>query len=265
MEFTDEELQQLQAVEDKPSEYDITWDEYTEWLIENWQILDSFNLKVRNQNANSDTVKWCSAYGLTYCYNGYQLREYANNWLEFEQEDPRWKWEAFQAERGYPNSWASLQDMMKFFKKRGLIDGYVKCETYQQCINALNNGFLIYTWSNRCSRSKTSKAKEFVYDKNWAAHCFAVVKEVDWILYWINSFWETWWDKWYFKIPEENYNDLYSTYAIIDHDDTWKLEDLVFNAQYNKAIALWITNGSRPNDPATRKEVAVMIYRAMKK
>lgn len=255
----------INAVCDNPSEYDITWWEYAEWVIEKWQILDKYNLKVRNQNADSQTFKACSCYGLTYCFNWYQLREYDKNGIEFEQEDPKRKWLAFQAERGYPNSWASLQDMMKFFKKRGLIDWYIKCENYKQCINALNNGYLIYTWSDRCSRSKTSKAKKFVYDANWAAHCFAIVKEKDGILYWINSFWETWWDKWYFQIPEENYKDLYSTYAIIDHDDTGKLENLVFDRQYQKAIELGITNWTRPDDPVTRKECAVIWYRVYRK
>ena len=255
----------INAVYDNPSEYDITRWEYAEWVIEKWQILDKYNLKVRNQNADSQTLKACSCYGLTYCFNWYQLREYDKSWIEFEQEDPKRKWLAFQAERGYLNSWASLQDMMKFFKKRGLIDWYIKCENYKQCINALNNGYLIYTWSDRCSWSKTSKEKKFVYDTNWAAHCFAIVKEKDGILYWINSFWETWWDKWYFQIPEENYKDLYSTYAIIDHDDTGKLENLVFDRQYQKAIELGITNWTDPKWTLTREQWAVMCYRVYKK
>lgn len=253
----------LNAVYDNPSEHDILWEEYAEWLSK-WKLADKYKIKVRNQNANNDTLKWCSAYGLTGIYNWYQLREYDENWIEFEQDDPRRKWLAFQAERGYPNSWASLQDMMSFFKRRWLIGWYARCKTVEECKNAINNGFLIYTWSNKCSWSKTSKAKKFVYDTSWAAHCFFVENYSDEGFTAVNSFWETWWDNGRFTIPFDDYWNIYSTYAIIDHDDTGKLWELVFNAQFQKAIEMWITNWTRPDEPATRKETAVMIYRATK-
>lgn len=254
----------INAVYDNPSEYDVTWEEYAEWW-ESKKVLDQVKLKVRNQNENKDTYKACSAYGLTYCYNWYQAIEYKKNGLEFEQDNPRWKREAFQAERGYPNSWASLQDMMGFFKRRGLIDWYVRCRTAQECRNAINNWCLIYTWSNKCNWSKTWSNKEFVYDPNWVAHCFAIVDYYDWWLIAINSFGEKWWDNWYFKIPDTEYSNIYSTYAVIDHDDTGKLGELVFNAQFQKAIELGITNWTRPDDYATRKEISVMVYRWYKK
>lgn len=259
-----EELKVLDGTYDNPSEYDILWEEYAEGLAKG-KVADKYQIKVRNQNANADTLKGCSVYGLTAIYNGYQLREYDENWIEFEQEDPRWKWLAFQAERGYPNSWASLQAVMTFFKNRKLIDGYVKCVNAEECKNAINNWCLIYTWSSKCSWSATSKAKEFMYDANWASHCFAIIDFDDTGFIAINSFGEKRWDKGFFHINFDKYQHLFSTYAIIDHDDTWKLEDLVFNVQFQKAIELWITNWTRPDDPATRREVSVMVYRAMKK
>jgi len=259
----DELILPQNAVYDNPSEYDILRSEYAEWLSK-WKIADKYKIKVRNQNANQDTLKWCSAYWLTGIYNWYQLREYDENWIEFEQEDPRWKWLAFQAERWYPNSWASLQEMMSFFKKRGLIDGYVKSTTVQECRNAINNWCLIYTWSNKCNWSKTSKAKKFVYDPNGAAHCFFIEDFNDEWFIAVNSFWENRWDNGRFTIPFDDYGNIYSTYAIIDHDDTGKLAELVFNAQYQKAIELWITNWTRPDDNVSRKEAAVMAYRVYK-
>ena len=81
----------------------------------------------------------------------------------------------------------------------------------------------------------------------------------------VNSFGETWWDNGRFLIPFDEYWNIYSTYAIVDHDDTGKLESLVYEKQYQKAIELGITNWTRPDDPASRREVAVMVYRAMKK
>lgn len=263
--MTDEELKQLNAVYDEPSRYDYLWKDYVEWNETKKKFCEWYNLKIWNQNANKDTLKWCSAYGLTYVYNGNQLVEFGNEWIEFEQDDPRWKWLAFQAERGYPNSWASLQDMMKFFKNRWLIDWFVKCTTAQECKNALNNGCWIYTWSGLCSWSKTSKAKSFVYDANWANHCFSVVDYRSGWLRAVNSFWDGRWNGWYFDIPDDDYWNLFSTYAIVDHDDSGKLQEMRFNMEYQKAIEQKITNWTRPDDPATRKEVAVMIYRATNK
>lgn len=261
--LTDEQIRQLSAVTDEPQSTDITWEEYAEWTTK-WKIADKYKIKVWDQYDNKDTYKACSAYWLTAIFNWYQLREYDNNGIEFEQDDPRWKWLAFQAERGYPDSWASLQAMMSFFKKRWLIDWYVKCVNANECKNAINNGFLIYTWSNQCSWSNTNKNKEFTEWNGWA-HCFSIIDYDDTGFIAINSFWEDWWDDWLFHINFDKYDKLYSTYAIVDHDDTGKLEELVYKAQYEKAIEMWITNWTRPDDPATRREVAVMIYRSVKK
>ncbi len=262
--MTDEGLKVLNAVYDNPDERDFQWSEYAEWLWDKirfpWK-----RLKVWNQYDQSDTYKACSCYWLTVVFNGNNLLEFDKQWIEFEQENPRRKWQVFQAERWYKDMWASLQDMMKFFTKRELIDWYVKCKTAQECKNAISNWFGIYTWSKKCSWSKTNKAKSFVYDSDWANHCFSIVDYDDNWLIAINSFWENWWDKWYFYIPDENYKDLFSTYAIVDHDDTGKIEEMRFNMEYQKAIEEEITNWTRPNDNVSRKECAVMCYRVLKK
>lgn len=251
------------AIYDNPWKYDIQWEDYVEWAKGKkfpWK-----KLKVRNQNAYKDTVSGCWVYGLTYIYNGNQINEFEDKWIEFEQEDPRWKWYTFQAERWNPwNVWSSLQECMSFFKKRWLIDWYVKCNTIEECKNALNNWCWIYTWTTKCNWKQAKANKEFAYDPNWAAHCIAIVDYDDTGFISINSFGEYWWDKWYFHINYDMFDNLFSKYAIVDHDDSGKLDELVFNAQFQKAIELGITNWTRPDDPATRKEVAVMIYRALK-
>ena len=259
-----EELIVVNAAYDEPSRYDYLWSDYVEWGLDNKKFCEWYDLKVWNQNANKDTLTGCSAYWLTYIYNWNQLVEFGKEWIEFEQEDPRWKWLAFQAERWYPNAWASLQEMMSFFKNRWLIDWYVRAKTVQECKNALNNWCWIYTWSNKCSWKLAGKEKKFVYDENGAGHCFSIVDYWSGWLRAINSFGDKWWDGWYFDIPEDDYKYIFSTYAIVDHDDRGKLDELKFNMEYQKATELWITNGSRPNDNATRKEVAVMNYRTYK-
>jgi hypothetical protein len=261
--MTDEELKLLYAVEDRPDERDFLWSEYCEWL-ENNKWFPWRELKVWNQYDQKETYKACSAYWLTAVYNWLQILEFRKQGIEWEQEDPRWKWNVFQAERGYPDRWASLQDMMKFFTKREKIDWYVLCKTAQECKNALKNWFGIYTGSSECSWSKTSKAKEFVYDKDWANHCFAIVDYDDNWLRAINSFWGSWWDKGWFYIPDECYKYLFSTYVIVDHDDTGRIDEMRYEMEYNESIKVWITNWTRPNDNLTRKEWAVMNYRVYK-
>ena len=263
---TDEDMKLMNMFEvcDEPDERDFLYSEYVEWLWDKikfpWR-----ELKVWNQYDQSETYKWCSVYWLTAIYNGNQIIEFRKQWMEFEQEDPRWKRTTFQAERWYWDSWASLQDVMKFFKNHWLIDWYTRAVNAQECKNAIKNWFWIYTWSKKCSWSKTSKAKQFVYDEDWANHCFSIVDYDDNWLWAINSFWEWWWDKGWFYIPDENYKYLFTTYAIIDHDDTGKIDELRYKMEFNKAVELGITNWTRPDEPMTRREWAVMVYRLYKK
>lgn len=260
----DELVRKSNAVYDRPDERDFLWSEYCEWLGDKVRF-PGRELKVWNQYKDSDTYKACSCFWLTGVFNWGQILEFRKQGIEFEQEDPRWKWLAFQAERWYLNSGASLQDMMKFFRNRWLIDWNLLCKTAQECKNAINNGCGIYTGSKKCSWSKTSKAKQFVYDENWANHCFMIWDYDENGLRALNSFGENWWDWGWFYIPDENYKDLFSTYAIVDHDDTGKIEEMRYKMEFNKAIEEGITNWTRPNDNMTRMEWAVMVYRAYKK
>lgn len=59
---------------------------------------------------------------------------------------------------------------------------------------------------------------------------------------------------------------LYSRMGKIAEEVNKKMEDkpMTYNEEFAKAIKLGITDGSNPDQPATRKQVAVMIYRAIK-
>ena len=255
-------IEEKDYIYDNPSEYDILRKDYVEW--EGKQRFPWKKIKVRNQNAYKDTVSGCGIYGLTAIYNWNQLNEFADKGIEFEQEDPRWKRYTFQAERWNPwNVGSSLQDCMSFFRKHWLIDWYLKCTTVEECKNAIKNGCGIYTWSNKVSWKESSKNKELTQGSGWA-HCVALVDYDDTWFIMINSFGTNWWDNWFCHVNYDKFNLLFTTYAIVDHDDSGKLSELIYKAEFNKAIELGITNWTRPDEPATRREVSVQIYRLYK-
>lgn len=59
---------------------------------------------------------------------------------------------------------------------------------------------------------------------------------------------------------------LYSRMGKIAEEVNKKMEDkpMTYNEEYAKAIELGITDGSNPDEPCTRRQAAVMIYRAIK-
>jgi len=237
------------------------WDEFGNWLTQIW---NNKKMEIRDQYDQKLTYKACSWYWLCAIFNWYNVEEYKMQWLKFDQENPKWKWKAFQEMRWYPDIWASLQDQMKFYIKNGWIEWYMRSNTLQWTKNSLDNGFLIYTWSNKCDWRKTGASWIFVKKLNWGGHCFSIIGYNEKWFIAVNSFGYDWGDDGYFIIPFENYNDLFSKNIIFDKDDTWIIKNLNYENEYKKAIELWITNWTRPDDNVSRKEGAVMAYRASK-
>jgi len=251
---------------DRPEERDYIYEDHfsseeasgqlTVWKKELMKIWDQFDQR--------DTHRACTCYGLGWIFNGYNVAEYDKNDVEFEQEDPKYKWGMFQSTRWYPDVWSNLQTMMKYYRKKWWIEWNMVSKTMQGSKNALDNGFLIYTGTNRCDWRKTSSSGIFVKKINWGWHAFFIVwyTEIGFIA--VNSFGADWWTSWYFIIPFENYNDLFTKNVIFDKDDTWVIKNLNYEREKKEAIELWITNWDRPNDPVTRSECSVMALRASK-
>lgn len=71
--------------------------------------------------------------------------------------------------------------------------------------------------------------------------------------------------------PEHLWRGLHLPYdmdsfrkAVKDKMNEKEEKPMTYNEEFAKAIELGITDGSNPDNPATRKQVAVMIYRAIK-
>ncbi len=238
-------------------------EENAEWISEN-KWWDKEIMIVWDQFDQDTTYKGCTAYWLTSPYNWYNMKEYADAWVEYSQEDPRRKWEAYQATRWRPNVGSSLQKMMSFFRTRKLIDWNVVANGVEEMKNALDNDFYIYTGTNSCNWRETSRTGIFVYKRNGWGHWFAIIGYDEIWFIAINSFWDDRGNKGYFTIPFKDEKYLYSTNVIIDHDNTGSLQSMKDDADIQKAIELWITNWSNLDDMATRRETVLMIVRWLK-
>ncbi len=241
---------------------DIYMSDYWDWKRKS-SMWDKKDMKVYNQFHQKTTYKACTCYGLWSIYNWNNVQEYNSKWFNYKEEDPKHKRHAYQTMRWRPNVWSSLQNMMKYYIKNKRIEWYMRAKTLEWVKNAIDNWFLIYTWTNKCNWRKAGSKWEFVYDKKWGWHCFAIIwYNKDWLIA-VNSFWTDRWNDWYFTIKYEHFKYLYSMNVIVDKDDSWILNNLKYENEFKKAIELWITNGSDADKPATKKQVSVMIYRSL--
>lgn len=242
-----------QVFGDEMAEWSKQFVKWPEWTI------------VYNQNLDPRTLKWCVWYAVYHIYNAQQMNEWKNNWSEFIQEDPKNYWFRFQAYRGRPNTWSSLQQHLDFMRKQEKsIEWSVLCQTEEQMKMAVDRWYFILSWSKRCDWTKTGKTWIFSLVDDGPDHGIAIVG-YDWKWFIAkNSFWGWRWNKWYFYIPFGYKKYLFSCNAIIDADSTGKLQAYKFEKEYQESIKLGITDGTNPDKPATRKECSVMIYRMYK-
>jgi len=255
-------LTEYLTVVDNPSSQNYIRDdymhEYSKWVASKF---NKEKIKVRDQFDDSTTYKACTNYALCAVYNWYNVSEYESKWVEFEQVNPKTYWHIFQNSRWRPNVWSDVQTMLKFYRKMWWIDWHMEAKTTEWAKNAIDNWFVIYTWSSKFDWKKSWEQKKAVL-WNWGWHAFSIIwYDTNWFIA-INSFGADWWDKWYFTIPYEHFDKLFSKNVVIDKDDTGIINELNFEREYRKAIELGITNWLDPDKPATRKEVAVMIRRA---
>lgn len=243
---------------------DVFWEEVGEWAKKftkrpEWSI-------VYDQNLLLSTQKWCVWYAIYHIYNGNQMNERRNNDLEFTQEDPKNYRYRFQAHRGWKNTWSSLQQHLDFMRNNERsIEWSVICETEDQMKVATDKWAFILTGSYKCDWTKTGKTWLFSLLSSWIWHWFVIVwYDNKWFIA-KNSFGAWWGNKWYFTIPFGYKKYLFSCNAVLDSDSRGMLQAYRFERDFQEAIALGITDGSNPEKPATRKEVAVMVVRSLKK
>ncbi|MDY2987719.1 MAG: peptidoglycan recognition family protein [Peptoniphilus sp.] len=129
----------------------------------------------------------------------------------------------------------------------------------EMCLNS--DGDFETTYSNTIELVKNMMIKFNISADNVVRHYDASRKCCPCIL--SKNNWKKWWEfKELIKEPLELKIDLEKTSTAEEKEQSAMNND--FDNEYKEAIEKGITDGTRPNETATRKEVAVMILRALK-
>lgn len=176
-------------------------------------------LMVQNQKLFSDTQMACWCFWLTHISNAQNILEFWKIWKSYNQVVARDLWLEYIKENPKARyEWSTLQTWLNRFKNMWLIIWYTKINSIEDAKKAIDLWQYIYSWAlnwdwNSVKNTwiyKTSKTKTY-------GHLFTA-----WV--WYNDVWfiaiNSYWPKnWYFIIPYEEWNNLYSKYAIVDNEN----------------------------------------------
>lgn len=215
---------------DQPEKRDYPFQDYDEFARseEKVQKRPKDELKVQNQ--------WwtpaCTMYWATHIVNAMNIIEDKKLGLDRKQVDPADLWNQFCAERGNYVSWATIQSIAVWMKKKGYISGFVTIDNWaelsvieKQVDQALAMWNFIYTGSRSGDWAKIKKTG--IYSERadgkfvWHARDI-VIERKEWDYYiCLNSYGEERWPlKWYFKLHRNDLKKIYSKLILIDKDDS---------------------------------------------
>jgi len=167
----------------------------------------------------------CTRYWLRTLSNWQNINEYAFNWAIFNQVNPSEDWLI-------SNKIKSLQAALKEFVKRNIIEGYLEIKKDANMIKNIRKAYsmwcYIYSGRDDAYRGIYKSPYNVQIRTDWKImwHCYWMVDELeDWRHINSNSFWPTFWDKWYFYTPPKDIYWMFTLYAIVDKDDSWRFQD----------------------------------------
>lgn len=276
---------------DLPSTKDYHYEDILGWGEMKDQVLLNLS-KVYNQweKHTPDTTYGCVNYGGEHCKNELNAFEAKQHWVTVPETDPATTWQNCLDNWAVINRWWSLQGWLNMAVKTWLISGYAKVSWINWYKQALNNSNPILTGTNSINWDKTAENWFLAVWGTCYGHCIMGTGYTDIHSFGIirNSYGDKWWKKGHFYFNYNDFNLLYSCYAIfwVEHKDlmeklkTEKNRDEAYKRGYWNwlrgtdmttrmegyylASNLWVVNwsGNNPSAPITRQDYAYMISHA---
>jgi hypothetical protein len=135
---------------------------------------------------------------------------------------------------------------------------------------ALSNNRILHTWSNKIAWKKMWADNIAVRGVSYG-HCFIIIGYDDdsWVFIVQNSYWSDFEDKGYFYIKYEDIDILFTCYTFeVDQKNILLYKQKIMeklSPEESEAFELWIWNWLDWENSASRKDVAKMILRWLKK
>lgn len=249
-----------QAWYDAPrkSDYDyenLNWTTTTQKVKRPWEVLE-----INDQWAKPETRMACTRFALANIINaqniiaGKPTISSYDLWMAAVEENPDIK-----------NHGDSMQNALDQARKESLIGWYARVSSWQWIRDAIDAWRFVYTWSRNWNRDSVKRQDVYTtqsvlrvghifvwwanYDENW--------------LRGINSYWE---ENWPFYIKNKYIRTLYTRYAIfpkyekpiIEEEKQKRDEEAI-----KKVVDLWIMNGENLDDPVTRRQLHIAIWRML--
>lgn len=260
----------LDACRDEPSSLD--WEFETLFGAENVSVPpDAFFAtlpRIQNQTEQPETGMACTRYGMTHIVNSQNLRvaqETAGAFVELFAKDA-WA-EYVKANPTAQRDGATLQSALEQFRKNGHCTGYAKANGWEK--EAISTYRLLLTGSLDGNWYETKRTGIYTRrtDGKSLGHCFCIYAYDEDFYYAINSLGDG-----TFKIRKADIGSLFTRYAVTDVRDEEailayrkSIMDAITIEDAKKAVTSGIWNGTNPQAPATRQEVAAMIERSKRK
>lgn len=245
---------------DEPDDRDYIYEELF-WAVEITKkvAFPKDRLIVQDQSSDQRTRMACSRFAGIHIHNAQQIIEH---WPTVEQVMAKEIWEMYLGENAKAEKeGATLQSILNQLKKLGFIEWYAKCTTDETRKQAIDKGHWLITWSlyGDWTYVRDYKVYRERADGRKAWHLFDGVGYNDKWRECLNSFWP---NNGYFLIPYEYTKSLYSTYAIIDKDESGVLQAYKDQLLLDEGERLWIRNWNNPKANVSRADAVLMLMRS---
>ena len=193
-------------------------------------------------------------------------------WIKSERVQVKPIW--LERLKEYPlaeTQWDSILSGLKQMKSLWHITGYSVLSSEMEMKQSIIKWRLIATGSKDWNWSKVRAWEDYEQRTDgkmvWHAFCIVGYTTRGWI--WLNSYWP---DNWPFIIPYSLTNTLFTRYAVLDERDEEaillykkRIMSEITIEDAKKALEAKIWNGTDPKKPASREEMAAVVYRAIEK